>query len=179
MTERQHYEVVQRYERFELRRYESCVVANIDMSGDYGSAPQNAFRYLFSYISQGNKTSTSISMTAPVIAATQNTMDTEQWTISFVMPRGSTIAKLPNPNDSKVHLIALPMQDCVAISFRGRATKRLSENKESELRAYALKENLSLSSETRICRFDPPFKPGFIQYNEIVIPIADRSDRAS
>jgi hypothetical protein len=27
-----------------------------------------------------------------------------------------------------------------------------------------------LSNETRICRFDPPFKPGFLQYNEIVIP---------
>jgi hypothetical protein len=29
-----------------------------------------------------------------------------------------------------------------------------------------------LSDETRICRFDPPFKPGVLQYNEIVIPLA-------
>jgi hypothetical protein len=40
-----------------------------------------------------------------------------------------------------------------------------------ELRASAAKVDLALSDETRICRFDPPFKPGFLQYNEIVIPV--------
>jgi hypothetical protein len=43
---------------------------------------------------------------------------------------------------------------------------------EVQLRAAAAKENLTLSNETRICRFDPPFKPGFLQHNEIVIPIS-------
>jgi hypothetical protein len=40
----------------------------------------------------------------------------------------------------------------------------------AELRALAAKEKIALSNETRICRFDPPMKPGFLQYNEIVIP---------
>jgi hypothetical protein len=39
-----------------------------------------------------------------------------------------------------------------------------------QLRAAAARENIAASDETRICRFDPPFKPGFLQYNEIVIP---------
>jgi hypothetical protein len=47
----------------------------------------------------------------------------------------------------------------------------LSKKIEAQLRAAAAKENLTLTAETRICRFDPPFKPGFMQYNEIVIPI--------
>jgi hypothetical protein len=46
------------------------------------------------------------------------------------------------------------------------------KKKVAELRALAAKENIALSSETRICRFDPPMKPGFLQYNEIVIPIS-------
>ena len=46
----------------------------------------------------------------------------------------------------------------------------LSEKKISQLRAAAHKEEIALSEENRICRFDPPFKPGFMQYNEIVIP---------
>jgi hypothetical protein len=29
---------------------------------------------------------------------------------------------------------------------------------------------VALSAETRVARFDPPFKPSFLQYNEIVIP---------
>ena len=39
-----------------------------------------------------------------------------------------------------------------------------------ELRRSASKVNIALSDETRICRFDPPIKPGLLQYNEIVIP---------
>jgi hypothetical protein len=46
----------------------------------------------------------------------------------------------------------------------------LSAKKTAQLRKAAAEENITLSDETRICRFDPPFKPGLIQYNEIVIP---------
>jgi hypothetical protein len=60
---------------------------------------------------------------------------------------------------------------CVALSFRGRATHDKSNQLITQLRAAAASENIALSSETRICRFDPPFKPGILQYNEIVIPV--------
>jgi hypothetical protein len=77
---------------------------------------------------------------------------------------------LPHPNDSQVKLRELGSEICVAKSFRGRATDELSQNKIKELRASASTADISLSDENRICRFDPPFKPGFMQYNEIVIP---------
>jgi hypothetical protein len=65
----------------------------------------------------------------------------------------------------------LDAETCIAASFRGRATQEVADKKIQELRAAAAKENIALSDETRICRFDPPFKPGFLQYNEIVIPV--------
>ena len=77
---------------------------------------------------------------------------------------------MPHPNDSRVTLRELGTETCVAKSFRGRATEELSRKMVKELRASAAKANIALSDETRICRFDPPFKPGFLQYNEIVIP---------
>ena len=110
-------------------------------------------------------------MTAPVIAATRHTIESREWKISFVMPSGTMLKDLPIPGESRVVLRDLPSEDCVAISFRGRATKNLSERKEEALRLSAQKENYKLSAETRICRFDPPFKPGFLHYNEIVIPL--------
>ena len=78
---------------------------------------------------------------------------------------------MPHPNDSQVTLRELGTETGVAKSFRGRATEELSRKMVIELRASAAKVNIALSNETRICRFDPPFKPGFLQYNEIVIPI--------
>ena len=172
MTQRQKYEVIEKFTNFERRSYEPCVIAQIEMLTNYNSASSGAFRYLFNYISKGNQTSTAIAMTAPVIAATEGALDSDRWTVSFVMPAGSMMADLPAPKDSKVVLNHLERQECVALSFRGRATLDLCTRKEQELRLIASKEHFELSNETRICRFDPPFKPGILHYNEIVIPIA-------
>lgn len=172
MTKQQEFRVLQTYEGFELRKYLPCVIAEVKVSAKYSTATSSAFSSLFNYISKGNQSSQKIAMTAPVIAA-QRTDNSEpsEWFVSFVMPAGSAFEQMPHPNDSQVTLRELQNQTCVAKSFRGIATDDLSQKKAQELRASASKANIALSAETRICRFDPPFKPGFLQYNEIVIPI--------
>jgi len=172
MTQRQEFKVLKTYSDFELREYLPCVIAEVKVKASYDNASGMAFGSLFKYISKGNQSSQKISMTAPVIAAQhENKIDSDEWSVSFVMPAGSKFHNLPNPNDPKVKLRELDTETCIATSFRGRATSALSQNKTLELRSAAAKENIALSTETRICRFDPPFKPGFLQYNEIVIPV--------
>ena len=171
MTERQEFKVIRTYEDFELREYMPCVIAEVRVSGQFSTSSSNAFSTLFNYISQGNNSSQKIAMTAPVITAQKaDTPETTDWYVSFVMPSGSTFGRLPNPNDSQVKLRELDSEICVAKSFRGKATDELSQKITKELRSKASKANIALADETRICRFDPPFKPGFLQYNEIVIP---------
>jgi SOUL heme-binding protein len=173
MTQRQEFRVIEKYSGFELREYLPCVIAEVKVSAPFSSASSAAFRSLFSYISKGNAASQKIAMTAPVIAAThENPHTTNEWFVSFVMPAGSNLSQLPNPNDSRVTLRDIPAQKCVAVSFRGRATEEKSAEIAAKLRTDAAKEEISLTDETRVCRFDPPFKPGFMQFNEIVIPIA-------
>ena len=173
MTKRQEFKVLRTYKDFELREYLPCVIAEVKVSDQYSTATRSAFSTLFNYISQGNKSSEKIAMTAPVITAQKaDTSELTGWYVSFVMPSGSTFAHLPHPNDSQVTLRELDTETCVAKSFRGRATDELSRKITEELRRSASKVNLQLSNETRICRFDPPFKPGFLQYNEIVIPVS-------
>jgi len=171
MTERQEFKVIRTYDDFELREYLPCVIAEVKISAQYSTATSSAFASLFNYISKGNKSSEKIAMTAPVITAQKaDKSESSEWYVSFVMPSGSTFGHLPHPNDSQVQLRELDTETCVAKSFRGRATDELSRKMVRELRASATKANIALSDETRICRFDPPFKPGFLQYNEIVIP---------
>ena len=171
MTQRQKFELIRNFNSFELRRYEPCVVAEVEINEDYQSAASGAFRYLFNYISKGNSGSKSIAMTAPVIATTDSSMKSQKWKISFVMPAGSKIEDMPLPTNKKVTLLELDAAECVSVSFRGRATERLADKYEKRLRLLAESEGIALSEETRIGRFDPPFKPGFMQYNEIVIPL--------
>lgn len=171
MTKRQEFKVLRTYEGFEVREYLPCVIAEIKVSAQYSTAASAAFSSLFNYISKGNKSSQKIAMTAPVIAAQrEDGSESNEWYVSFVMPSGSAVGHLPHPNDPQVKLREVASETCVAKSFRGRATDGLSQRKIQELRASAASANIALSDETRICRFDPPFKPGFLQYNEIVIP---------
>ena len=172
MTQRQEFRVLRAYSDFELREYLPCVIAEVKVSGQFSTSSTSAFSTLFNYISKGNKSSQKIAMTAPVITAQKaDRSESAEWHISFVMPSGSTYGQLPHPNNSQVTLRELDTETCVAKSFRGRATDELSQKVSEELRASAAKANIALSNETRICRFDPPVKPGFLQYNEIVIPI--------
>ena len=171
MTERQQFKVLRTYENFELREYLPCVIAEVRVSGQFSTSSSSAFSTLFSYISKGNKSSQKIAMTAPVITAQKaDRSDSPEWHISFVMPSGSTFGDLPHPSNSQVTLRELDTETCVAKSFRGKATDELSQKITKELRSSASKAKIALSDETRICRFDPPIKPGFLQYNEIVIP---------
>ena len=169
MTERQEFKVLQTFHDFEVREYQPCVLAEVKVSAHYSTASGSAFSSLFNYISKGNKGSQKIAMTAPVIAAQREL--TNNWYVSFVMPSGSSFGQLPHPNDPQVVLRELEAETCIASSFRGKATEELAAKKISELRRAAERENFALSAENRICRFDPPFKPGFMQYNEIVIPV--------
>ena len=148
------------------------MIAEIKVSAQYSVATSSAFGSLFRYISKGNKTAEKIAMTAPVIAA-QSGLKTEEndWYVSFVMPAGSKFGHLPHPNDPQVKLKELDTQTCIALSFRGRATLDVIKNKIEQLRSAAKRENIALSDETRIARFDAPVKPGFMHYNEIVIPV--------
>jgi hypothetical protein len=172
MTQRQEFKVLQSYKDFEVREYQPCVLAEVKVAAQYSTASSAAFGSLFRYISKGNKGSQKIAMTAPVIATQKDKRANEnEWFVSFVMPSGSKFGHLPHPNDPQVILRELDAETCIAASFRGRATEEVADKKIKELRAAAAKENIALSDETRICRFDPPIKPGFLQYNEIVIPI--------
>ena len=171
MTQRQEFTVLRTYKDFELREYLPCVLAEVKVSAQYSSASSIAFGSLFKYISKGNQGSQKIAMTAPVIAAQKpDKQRDDEWYVSFVMPSGSTFGHLPHPNDPQVVLRELDKEICVAKSFRGRASEELSRKIVDQLRASAARENIALSDETRICRFDPPFKPGLLHYNEIVIP---------
>jgi hypothetical protein len=172
MTERQAFRVVRSYPDFEVREYEPCVLAEVKVSADYTNAGSRAFSNLFNYISKGNNSSTKIAMTAPVIAAQKAEKITDdEWFVSFVMPSGSKIGHLPHPSNAQVKLRELDSETCIAISFKGKATKERADLATKTLRAAAARENIALSHETRICHFDPPFKPGFMQYNEIVITV--------
>lgn len=170
MTKRLKFKVVEVYKDFEVRSYPSYLVAEIRVLERFTVTSNNGFSALLSYISKGNKHSESIAMTAPVISYKDSNKSSDTY-IWFVMPEGSTLSKLPLPNDSEITLREINSEICVAKSFTGSSSKELVKLKIDELRSSALTEGFTLSDLHMLCRFDPPYKPGFLKYNEIVIPV--------
>ena len=165
MAERQKFDLVKKIPRtkVEIRRYHPCVIADVIVEAPYSQAASLGFRPLVTYISQ-NK----IAMTAPVL---QESTDSRSWIISFVMPGEMTVRDLPNPQNSKVRLRTLSEQLSAVLAFTGLAPSSKIQEKELELRAALAKESLTPIGALRIARFDPPWKPGFLRYNEVILDL--------
>ena len=87
------------------------------------------------------------------------------------MPAEMKLEDLPNPEGSKVRLRTLSEQLCATLGFNGITTTAKVQEKELELRAALRKEGLTPIGALRIARFDPPWKPGILRYNEVILDI--------
>ena len=182
MTEEQKYIVERKFPKFEVRRYEACVFADVTISGNFESAGNKGFGPLIGYISGNNKPNSKIEMTAPVvqepvskIAMTSPVIQEaskDSQIVSFVMPAGMTIADMPLPTNSKVSLRQMPEQLVAASKFTGRWTESAYDRQLVQLKQQLSVNGISEIGPPRFARFDPPWTPWFLRRNEIQIPIA-------
>jgi len=164
MTEQQPYSVVKEYEGFELRSYPAHVLAQVAVSGDFMSAGSTAFGPLVRYISSNN-----IAMTAPVV---QESLAGNSHLVSFVMPAGMDVKSLPIPRDSRVITKHVPESLVAARKFGGGWNENKYEEQGRQLLAAVQAANLKTAGNLSWARFDPPWKPGFLKRNEVLIAIA-------
>ena len=182
MTEEQKYTVERKFPKFEVRRYEACVFADVTVTGDFESAGNKGFGPLIGYISGNNKPHSKIVMTATVvqepvskIAMTSPVLQQssgQENIISFVMPAGMTLDALPIPSSSKVSLREVPEQLMAVSRFSGRWTMATYVKHVTELESSIAESGFTPNGSPRFARFDPPWTPWFMRRNEIQIPIA-------
>jgi len=170
VTEQQRYTVVREFRGFELRRYEPCVVAEVQVHGTFESAGSAGFRPLVSYIGGNNSARQSIAMTAPVLQAPGSTTDDHG--VSFVMPAGSSIDTMPAPVGSSIMMRAVDEEWVAAARFSGRWNHAQVEAHTETLRERLIAANLTAIGAPRFARYDPPWTPWFMRRNEVLIPVA-------
>jgi len=123
------YKLVASFGQVEVRQYNPLLAASVTVKGDELAARGAGFRRLAGFIFGGNTTKTSIAMTAPVaqssakIAMTapvaQTSSGAGEWTISFYMPTGYTLATLPKPKDPGIVIQELPPQVFAVYRYLG------------------------------------------------------------
>ncbi|AOT03590.1 SOUL family heme-binding protein [Arthrobacter sp. U41] len=186
MTEQQPFELVQRYQGFELRRYPAHVVAEVQVNATFDRAGNAAFRHLFNYISGSNSARQSVAMTAPVVqqpgpsqklAMTAPVLqsgsltrggDTADFTVAFVLPAGMTAETAPVPTNPDVRIRTVPGSLAAALGFSGGGSESAFRKRNQELQAALTTAGLTAVGPPRFARFDPPFKPWFLRRNEVL-----------
>lgn len=168
MTEVAPYELIKDYREFELRRYPPLMLIQTKVSGGFLTAGNLGFGPLVRFISGNNQNRQKIAMTAPVI---QEPINQGLHLVSFVMPSEFNRESTPAPLDPGVQVLDMPEHLAAARKFSGSWNQERFEKEGEELLKAVTKENLKPVGNLYWSRFDPPWKPGFLKRNEVLIRI--------
>ena len=178
MTEQQAREIVEHRDTYDVYRYPSHWVVQVQLTADFDDAGNAAFRRLLRYISGGNEYSQSIAMTAPVVQSPVTdsvTSPARDHVVAFVLPESMSAGQPPMPSDGSVELRRIPEELAAVTRFSGRWTFASYQRHVERLLAALHADARTPIGPPRFARFDPPWTPWFLRRNEVVIPIAATS----
>lgn len=164
------YHVLQKQDNYELRRYDSWIVAETIIEGTHQDAGSEAFSRLGGYIFGKNEGGVKIEMTAPV---TQYQVGPGKFAVQFYMPAEWTLESLPKPNDSRVVLKQVPERTLFAVRYNGDWSEHLYQKQEFALlkEAEAEKVSINLESQPIWARYNSPMAPTFLRTNEVLYEV--------
>jgi hypothetical protein len=174
------YTVVRKEGAFEVRRYEPYVVAETVVDAAADEAGNQGFRILAGYIFGGNQGSRKIEMTAPVVqtpvqiamtAPVSQRAVTGGYVVQFAMPREWTLETLPQPNDARVTLRAVPARTVAVAGYSGTWSQSNYDENLKRLRDALTKAGLNWHGEAIWARYDPPWIPWFWRRNEVMLEV--------
>jgi hypothetical protein len=160
------YEVVKKYDDFEIRKYESRKFAYVEMPSDsYKRSSNNGFRMLAGYIFGGNEENQKIAMTSPVKMDMEDSV-----TMMFMVPDKYEIDDLPTPNNQKVRFKTEPEKVVAAISFGGWANDQKIEKYSQKLASLLDKNGIKHANTFSYLGYNPPYEI-FNRRNEIIVEV--------
>ena len=177
------YSVSLQQNAFEIREYETAIVAEVIVSGDFEDASNKAFRKLYKYISGDNKGRDKIAMTTPVsqvstpekikmTSPVSQQASAQGWVVSFMMPASYTMETIPVPDDASVVLREVPAYRAATVRYSGRWTEKGYQKHLALLEEWIEQSSFGASGEPVWARYNAPFTPWFMRRNEILIALA-------
>lgn len=193
--ERPQYDVLASTDDYEIRRYDSYIVAETDVEGTYKTAGNKAFKILAGYIFGDNRASEKMAMTAPVesrpasesvtmkmtapVTSSASADEAGLYTYSFVMEKKSTRETLPLPNDPRVRIRVVPARTVAVHRYSGSWSEKNYAKHERVLLDALAYDGVSTRGAPISARYNAPFTPWFMRRNEVMIEIEREAQGAA
>ena len=187
------YQVLKQLEHFELRQYESQLIAEVTVQGSLSEASNKGFRLVADYIFGNNQVSqassnqsekiamtapvviepqsSKIAMTAPVVVEKKGASEQQQWILYFVMPKSYRMDNLPKPNNPQVQIKEIKNKKVAVIRFSGWVDEEKLADRTAELQTWMKQEQLIAIGEPQLARYNPPWTLPWWRRNEVFIPV--------
>jgi hypothetical protein len=121
---------------------------------------------LFRFITGGNEAKQKIAMTTPVFMSGSDS----NATMAFVLPAKLKPGAVPKPTDGSLTVRDLPAGRFAVLRFRGGRNAKNEAAALQQLKDWMKAEGLSVLSPPPVfAYFDPPWTPGFMRRNEVML----------
>lgn len=163
------FDLIERENRFEIRHYQSYLVAQTTVDGDYDASGDAAFNVLAGYIFGDNGDSKKMKMTVPVIRKPEP--DSTGTSYQFVMEPQFTLTTLPVPNSKEIRLLSIPSRLVAVMRYSGRANKRNYEKALQELLEALEGKTWQVVSTPESAVYNGPLTLPFFRRNEVMLEV--------
>ncbi len=160
------YEVVKKYDSFEIRQYESRNFSYVTMpEKSYKESSSKGFRMLAGYIFGDNDRQEKIAMTSPVSMTMGDSI-----TMAFMIPNEYDMEDLPIPGNSKVDFKTEPARTMAVIRFGGWANDtRIAEHRNKLIKELAENE-IAWEGDFMYMGYNPPYEV-MNRRNEVAVEV--------
>lgn len=160
------YTVLESNQPFEIREYPDLMLATTNMQFQ-SQGNDGSFMRLFSYIDGGNNEEQKVAMTTPVFMEPETAETPGQ--MGFVIPKKVAESDIPEPTDGNVQIQKRFGGRFAAIRFAGRMSSEVNAQAEARLRQWMKEKELIADGDAEAAGYDPPWTPGPLRRNEILI----------
>jgi len=166
------YKVVQKEGSFEIRDYPELTIVSTPMQK---RGMDGSFMKLFRFISGRNERSQKISMTTPVLMTGAGS-----GIMSFIVPEDVVRQGVPTPSNPEVTISTRPPARYATYRFSGPSKPGPSEVAAKKLLAWVDAKHLPTSGSPSpiYAYYNPPWTPGFMRRNEVLLRLAPLATKA-
>jgi hypothetical protein len=166
--ENPNYAVVKDFGEFEVRQYDSMIMANTPLnSNNYEQNASDGFRRVAAYIFGQNEKEEKIAMTSPVFMEMGSTPS-----MSFVMPKQYKKEELPNPTVKNVELVDVKPMKLAVIAFSGYANDEKIASYRKKLIGLMVKNDIKPGKQFYFLGYNAPWQV-LGRKNEVAIEIIE------